>query len=1054
MPNIRVKLLGDFRVFQDGHDISDSFSERIRLLFSFLLINSETSIPRKKIAYTFWPDSTESQARTNLRNLLHRLRKSLQLADTLFEYGTQDIRVCSDALINLDVHNFLSYLASANSSLNISDRISYLQEGTRIYSGELLPDFYEDWILKKREELNHLYINALLDQSALLEDNRQYKEAIQVINQLIRNDPLNEVAYQNSMRLHALNNDRTGALKIYHTCTKILRQELDVEPLPETQFYYKQILQIEDGIDEDKRLRLPPEIKKIIGRQKEWQSLRNAWKTASQGKPGAVLLLGEAGVGKTRLALELAQWTRRQGIHTAFSQCYSGEGELPYAPIVDWLRVPEFEKVIEGLDEIWRGELARLLPELQNPTETARIFTAMDHKWQRRRLFEAIAKGLLDHGRPLLLVLDDAHWSDRDTLDFIHFLLQYEYNASVLIVLTARTEELTHTSPVSKMGGKLQSKGNFQEVELKPLDKAEVQELVTVLTNNRVNEKHIDRLYSESEGNPLFVIEMLRSGDDPVSSSIPFTIQSLLEYRINQLSPSARKLAGIASAIGREFSYQVLKASSEMDEDTLIDSLDELWLRRIIQNQQEDSYNFTHGKLRDTSYGLLNDAHRRLIHKRIAETMISIYKGDEDLGFGLTAKHFELAGLYDQAVEQYLLAANTSGRVFANSKVIHYLKQAQALIMKMSTDNEQKKLDIEVKEKLGDIYEIIGRREDSLDNYSKALEEIAEEVNLTKARILGKIAKIRAALYGYEHTDEDFHRAMKSLGDQPNHSYTDWWEVWLDIQFEHVWVHYNLADFKSMKATLDSLVPVIERINSVDKIAAYKFNLVGVHLRRDRYQLSESTKQLSWEALLLCKEHNISEYLIRATIGYGLICLWSGDFDNAWKYLEDGLKLAEHAGDIINQIVSLTYLAVTNRLLNKLEACYSYADKALDFCVREEEITYAASAKANLGWVALRKGELHQAKKMCFDALEEWSDYYPFRWLAAWPLIDIHAQEGNFDQVVELVHQILDTRQQALPEDGLKILCSLEEAFRKGKSNRVASILPQAIEWAQKGHYL
>jgi tetratricopeptide (TPR) repeat protein len=434
--------------------------------------------------------------------------------------------------------------------------------------------------------------------------------------------------------------------------------------------------------------------------------------------------------------------------------------------------------------------------------------------------------------------------------------------------------------------------------------------------------------------------------------------------------------------------------------------------------------------------------------------MISLYKGDEELGFGLTAKHFELAGLYDQAAEQYVLAANTSERVYANFKAVHYLEQAHTLIEKETKNNGQKKLRIEVREKLGDVYEIVGRREDALDIYFKALEEIFEEVNLTKARILGKIAKIKAASYGYEHADENFQKAIKSLGDRLNQSHMAWWLVWVDIQFERVWMYYNLADFKSMQSTLDSLLPVIERINAIDKLVAYKFNLVGVHLRRDRYRLDESTKRLSWETLTLCKDHKISEYLIRATSGYGLICLWNGDMDNAQQYLKEGLKLADTAGDIINQIVSLTYLAVTNRLLNNLEDCKTYAEKALDLCEREEEITYAASAKANLGWVALRNEKLPQAEKRCLDALEEWSKYYPFRWLAAWPLIDIKTQEGKFGQAVELVRQILDTRQQALPEEGQKILSDLEEAFREGKTNQVANLLSEAIDWAKNEHYL
>jgi DNA-binding SARP family transcriptional activator len=1054
MLSLRVQFLGGFRVFLNGQEVSDSFSERVRLLLAFLLLNSGSPISRKQIAYTFWPDTTESQARTNLRNLLHRFRNSIQEADTFFQFSNQIIKCQSAAPITLDVDDFTAGILSAETCKDDEERITYLQQATNLYRGELLPGLYEDWLLRRREELNHQYLKALLDLSALLENKRQYKEAIQVLNQLTRIDPLNETAYQHLMRIHALNNDRTGALKVYHACSTVLMEELEVEPLPETQAYYKQILRLEDEIAEDKKKQHAPDAKTIIGRKQEWQALRKAWQTASQGYPGALLILGEAGIGKSRLVNELVLWIRRQGIFSAFAQCYSVEGELPYAPVVDWLRAPEVNKAIEDLDDLWRNEIARLLPEYQNPEQADSTSSEMDQKWQRRRLFEALAKGLLGHGKPVLLILDDAQWSDQDSLDFIQYLLQYDKNAPLLIVLTARTEDLTSSNPVSQLRVKLQSKGRLQEIELTSLTKEEVKELVTDRASKKIQEELLDRLYAESEGNPLFIVEMLRSGEDLVPDSLPISIRSLLEYRLNQLSETASELVGLASAIGREFSYHLLEAACHMDEDSMVHALDELWLRRIILNQQGDTYNFSHGKLRDTTYDLLSVARRRLYHRRIAEALVSVYSGDEELGYGLTAKHFELAGRYNQAVEQYILAANTSRRVFANTKAVLYLEQAHALIGNVEGNNEQIRKSIEIRENLGDIYEVIGRREDALDVYSKVLELAGEEVGLTVARVLGKIAKINAAIYGYGNADGNFRKALEALGDPPNQNNVAWWHIWLDIHFERVWMYYNLADYEKMESTLDSLFPIIERLNAVDKLVAYKFNLVGAHLRRDRYRLDESTKQLSWETLTQCKELNNSEYLIRATNGYGLACLWCGDLENAQRYLEEGLSLAEQAGEVINKIISITYLAVTYRLRNNPEICQDYAEQALSLSEREEEPTYAASAKANLGWVAWRKERIHQAEKMCHSALEEWSEYYPFKWLALWTLIDICMQEEQLEKAVELNRQLVDPHQQALPQEGQERLIEIERTFEQGDRKECIALLLQALDWAKEKNYL
>ena len=1047
---LKVQLLGNFRIILDQQDISSSFSERVRLLLAYLLLNSGSPIPRKQLAFTFWPDTTESQARTNLRNLLHHFRNSLRETDTFFEVETRFIKWRSDAPIKLDVQDFRESISTAETCQSDRERIAYLQQAVNCYRGELLPDLYEDWLLKQREELHQSFVNALFTLGALLEDERQYPEAIQVMNRLIRSDPLNETAYQHSMRLHALNNDRTGALKVYHGCSTILRQELDVEPSQDSQTYYEQILQLKDSTMSEAKKKQSLNSKKMIGRQGEWGQLRDAWQATVHDQPRAILILGEAGVGKTRLANEMAQWTRRQDIHTAFAQCYPGGGELPYASVVTWLRTPEIEKEISDLDSLWQDELARLLPEYKG-TRPETSQSGMDQKWQRRRLFEAMAKGIIGHRKPRLLILDDAQWSDQDTLDFIHYLLYYDKAAPVLVVLTARTEELTSTDSVSQLRVLLQSKGYLQEIELIPLTKEEIRELAADLTNNDLQEGLLNHLYTESEGNPLFVVEMLRSGKDSTPVSLPSSIRSLLEYRLSQLSSSASDLVGIASAIGREFSYQLLEAACGLDVDALVHGLDELWLRRIVQNQQGDNYNFTHGKLREAAYEALSDARRQLNHRKIADALISNSREES----GLIARHFELAGEYDRAVDQYVEAAETSRRMFANQVAKSYLEQALSLFPEnLERNDERTRKVVEIRETLGDIYGLTGDREIALDIYPKALEKVLEGDVLTKARILGKIARVNAAKFGYRKAGDRFIQAENALGNPPDESNVAWWRTWLDIQFERVWMYYNLADVEKMESTLEPLLPVIERLNAQGKLIAYKFNLVGLHFRRDRYRVGEITRQLSYETLTLCRELNNSEFLIRATIGYGLTNLFYGDLETAKQYLEEGLKLGEKAADVINQIIGLTYLTVTSRLLNNSEMCQTYAEQVLTLCEREDEPTYLASARANLGWIARKKGNIHRAKELSLSALEGWSKYYPLKWLALWTLIDIYQKDGELEKAVEFTHQLTDPRQQALPEKVQNKLAELSETFEQGNTPQTNNILLQALDWAKENSYL
>ena len=166
----------------------------------------------------------------------------------------------------------------------------------------------------------------------MLEEQRDYPAAIRSAQRLLRHDPLHEATYRRLIRLHALNGDRAGALRVYHTCTTVLQRELDVEPSAATREAYEQLL----GAESRPSPAAPATtaFSPLVGREREWAQMLRAWRAvAAGGAPHVVMLRGEAGIGKTRLAEELLQWAARQGIASASARCYAAEGELAYAPV-------------------------------------------------------------------------------------------------------------------------------------------------------------------------------------------------------------------------------------------------------------------------------------------------------------------------------------------------------------------------------------------------------------------------------------------------------------------------------------------------------------------------------------------------------------------------------------------------------------------------------------------------------------------------------------------------------------------------------------------------
>ncbi len=307
------------------------------------------------------------------------------------------------------------------------------------------------------------------------------------------------------MRLRALSGDRAGALRVYHTCATTLQRELGVEPSPATQRAYEQVLQVEAGPEPERRM--GPSVSPLVGRKDEWVQLQTAWRRSARG-PRFALLLGEAGIGKTRLVEELLHWAERQGIECAYARCYAAEGELAYAPVTALLRA----RPLPPLDDVWLSEVARLLPEVLSERPGLPEPRPMTERWQRQRLFEALARAALGDGQPLLLVIDDLHWCDRETLDWLHYLLRFDPGARLLVVGTCRPEELDEDCPFAKTLPVLHRDVRLTEIKLGPLDGQETATLAANVAGKELEPAAAVNLYRETEGNPLFVVETVRAG--------------------------------------------------------------------------------------------------------------------------------------------------------------------------------------------------------------------------------------------------------------------------------------------------------------------------------------------------------------------------------------------------------------------------------------------------------------------------------------------------------------------------------------------------------------
>lgn len=721
MPPFQLKLLGNLRLTYDGRPVPSLETSRLGILLAYLALYKDAPQPRRRLAMLFWPDSSEDQALTNLRKQLLHLRTLLPDVEALIQIDRQAVQWIANGACMVDAHIFSDSVARAAAASN-EQAIQWLRTAIEAYGGDLLPECYDDWVIKKREELHASYATSLLRVVQLLEDRREYAAAISYAQLLLRHDALCEPAYLSLMRLQALAGDRATALRTYHTCVTCLRRELGVEPNADLQAAFIQLL--EEATPQERH---PPPIANpaLVGRQHAWDVLQGSWRKALRGQMQLVLISGEPGVGKSRLADELLTWAERQGYATTRTRAYAAEGRLPYAPVIELLRTQALQQQWRQLEPAWLGHLARLLPELKMEAPGLPQPAPVPENWQRHSLFEALARAILAGDCPRVLLLDDLQWFDQETIEWVHFLMRFAAQGSApdrrqqqrapafLIIGTARAGEMGPDHLLPAVLADLRTGDHLVEIELGPLNAAETIALANMLDATPISERLLNWLYAYTEGNPLFIVETLRTNDwqTSVQSNVEPThsgaqrlapkLQSVIDAHLKRLSPAARQVVVLAAIVGRAFTLDVLAAASGVDQHMLVDALDELWQRRIIREQGPTAYDFSHDRIREVAVAGVSAARRRLLHYDVATALERLHGPTLDEVAAPLAAHYEHAGLSEPAIKYGSLAAEHALRTNAYHTASSHLQRALDLLLKSPSSRARDETELNLLLKLG-----------------------------------------------------------------------------------------------------------------------------------------------------------------------------------------------------------------------------------------------------------------------------------------------------------------------------------------------------------------
>ncbi len=691
LARLEIRLLGVVDVILDGRRLRAFNSLRLQRFLGLIALRRDPQ-HRSRLAFELWPDSDERQARTNLRKLLHDLRHSLPDIGEFVEIDNETVRWIPTGPSEVDVLRFHDAMTTGD-----------LELAARLYSGDLLPACYDDWVLDERAKLRAEAYGALVRLTGEAAEHDDHKATIRHAQRVIELEPTDEAAIRIQMEAYLALGDRLAALRCYHRYTEVLERDLAVPPGKEIKAVYQQLRSDTLTHDEVQGNDLSHVTgSPFIGRGLEWNQLIQAWNTARESCAHLLLVTGEPGIGKSRLALELGHHVRAEGHVVASARAYEAAGRLPWGPVVDLLRSDALRGHVDTLDSVWRAELARLLPELLDTPQPSGPSQSGDLA-QRHRLFDAVSRAIVVGDRPRLLIIDDLQWCDAETIELIGYVVRAGQTAPVLIVGTVRSEEIPQNHPLV---GLVDALGHDQAVTTVPLDRLDQAATAMLAARLRaeetINPKLAARLWSETEGNPLFVIETLRAGisSDGRQAMLTPTMRAVLHARLSQLTDGAQRLVEVAAVIGRPFSVSLMVSATGIDEHKLVDYIDELWRRRIIRDHGL-TYDFSHDKLRAVALEMLSPARRRQLHRIVAESIVVELHNDTDAASPRLAAHYDQAGMVEPAIDAYRVAGTRAVAVSALDEAVTMFRRALSLLADVPTSIDRDVLELDLRIALG-----------------------------------------------------------------------------------------------------------------------------------------------------------------------------------------------------------------------------------------------------------------------------------------------------------------------------------------------------------------
>lgn len=762
MAGVVVSILGKFQVETEAGKLRFP-TRKCESLLACLILHPE-GMHRNQLASLLWPDVEDELARRNLRTTLWRLKRTINGSPCLRLRSTEGKVNLLHVEAEVDVLRFRDLLQKGHETPQ--KRFELLKLAESIYKGDLLEDRLEEWCEEERHHLRRAYVALLKDLAESSKSAGETAIALQYARKVVAMEPLDEDANRELMILFHLAGKRTEALAQFEILRQLLRRELDVSPSQATLQAWLHIrshpnaghpasapIGFSDEVSSTKSDSIP-----LVGRAGLVSDLFHWIDDAARGRGGAVIISGEAGIGKTKFVEFVGAETGLRGFDILYGQCPDLQNTRPYQVFVQAL----WQRICESL----RAERAATPPGLllssmvseSMPRKSVYQTDVLSNDYDSAMIVEAFLSLFdgADTARPMLLVLEDIHRIDRASANLLITLLGRLSKRKLFVLTTIRSDEPVSRSILSQMIA-----GGAREVQIHPLREEEVGKLLRLALNSTsVARPVINYVWERSGGVPLFALEFLRylqaegmiacTPDGhwvlngkmkalEASGGIPSRVQEIIRRRIESLDPTAKRVLLTASVSSTEVHFEILKELVGISEESFVDAIDRLVDLRFLR-QTELGYQFSHELVKLVAAAMVGKAYLRIMHGRAGRLL----EHREPCRSEELAWHFEMAGEAENALVYVEESGDKARSVHANADAAAWYSKALKLYDEFHPGTTQY-LGVRARllQKRQDVLDLLGER-DMQGSDITAIHAIAQK--LGDKRLLAESLNLRANL--------------------------------------------------------------------------------------------------------------------------------------------------------------------------------------------------------------------------------------------------------------------------------------------------------------------